>query len=372
MGVRTLLLPVATLLLTACGKAPFDQHELAACDNDARALKLTLVDAAAGDGIRLAMACRPGSGHELVVVGARPDGVNVLARRSVDEPVVSITSGLSDASSSLLVAFDGGTERWIDRVSLDDGMGEPERVYETGFSLRRLVVSDVDGDGRRDVVIPETDTWLRTIDDSGAAWQREQIADDLDYRNVNGDVADINGDGVLDGVYRLPGEGLIRLYCRDSVEDVVAGNAMEQITGVLGGGDFNGDGTTDLVVATGGMPEARQVAILLSEGDGEWVLTDDIPSLVDTAQVVARDFDGDGQQDILAAPMASPDVDDYDLVYLQGRGDGSFSDGGRVSMPDYPYELIALPGSAPMAPAVIVNVGESGRIAWLTPSNAGK
>src|SRR6266571_1528418 len=85
----------------------------------------------------------------------------------------------------------------------------------------------------------------------------------------------------------------------------------------LAAGDFNGDGRSDLVVAS---DRTSDVSVLLGSGDGAFgpqarFAVGELPS-----SVVVGDFNGDGRADLVVANSLSNDVS-----VLLGNGDGTFS-----------------------------------------------
>jgi uncharacterized protein (TIGR03437 family) len=83
-------------------------------------------------------------------------------------------------------------------------------------------------------------------------------------------------------------------------------------------GDFNGDGKLD-VAATGAVPSATSLAILLGKGDGTFTAGQVYPGTSRGISMVAADFNRDGKTDLAYLDETAANV----FVRL-GNGDGSF------------------------------------------------
>src|SRR5882724_37144 len=136
---------------------------------------------------------------------------------------------------------------------------------------------------------------------------------------------DFNGDGKLD---------LVTASSRDNNVSVLLGNgdgtfqaAVNYSVGAFSvtSGDFNGDGKLDLVVAGG----PNNVSVLLGNGDGTFqaAVTYSVgPVGTSPFSVMSGDFNGDGTLDLVAANTGSNNVS-----VLLGNGDGTFQ--AAVSYP---------------------------------------
>src|SRR5271165_1011334 len=95
--------------------------------------------------------------------------------------------------------------------------------------------------------------------------------------------------------------------------------SIEDATGLqfpaLAAGDFNGDGKLDLA-ATGALPGASTMVILLGNGDGTFQLGKKYA--ISGSAVLAADFNGDGRLDL--AVLSG----DGTLAMMLGNGDGTF------------------------------------------------
>lgn len=139
------------------------------------------------------------------------------------------------------------------------------------------------------------------------------------------EVADVNADGRFDLLVANAEEG-IRLFVNlgaGTFADETAGWGIS-VTGAetrdLVAADFNGDGETDLYVVN----RSSDDQLLLNDGAGSFVdagLTDSNPASLDEAAIVG-DVDGDADLDILVLTHASPNR------VLINSGQGAFAEEG--------------------------------------------
>lgn len=201
--------------------------------------------------------------------------------------------------SYLLTATYGGDDRFTSATGSTTqqvnaaGLLAPYVAYATGSSAASVVVADVNGDGRKEAVVATTYSFDPAND------------------------------------YMLFVHDFVPGTAAPVVTKVPTGDAYGD-TAAMAAGDLDGDGTDDVVLATGG-----GVKVFLGSPTGLRA-----PALTPTAgavtDVVVADLTGDGRLDVLAA-VKGPDGGNATL--LPGLGDGSFgpasvlTGAGRTSNP---------------------------------------
>jgi hypothetical protein len=92
--------------------------------------------------------------------------------------------------------------------------------------------------------------------------------------------------------------------------------ATPDLTGSLVARDFNGDGKPDIIAAVG-----ASIAVLLGNGDGTFVVRSFPTTAQSVGTLVAGDFNGDGKLDLAFSDSA------HNLLHtLLGNGDGTFTE----------------------------------------------
>jgi hypothetical protein len=160
-------------------------------------------------------------------------------------------------------------------VLVNDGGATFSRVlnFATGTSPVSVAAADIDGDGRLDLCTANS---------------------------VGEDLAVLFHTGAGNAAFAPP---LLRLPIASPVSVTAA--------------DLDGDGEMDLAVASG---SSAAVSVFWNRGRGAFDVFSDVPVTGGLQLLLLADLDGDGSQDLLASQ-------EYCVLALFGRGDGSFEDG---------------------------------------------
>ena len=286
----------------------------------------------------------PGGPRSVKIVDLDNDGWNdlIVALRNFDRVVVfkndegtltlasEVPTGVSPRDIAV-ADFNGDGQpdaATINRLSSDISIvpahpgtasfSKLDQIYETDGEVVGLIVTDVTGDGRDDVIQlhrASGDLSIRTAGPTGGLSQPEFIP--IGTNPSAAELIDANGDGRLDIVTaNLDEQGSISVRLRTAT-----GFAPEErytLPDEQGGGlfaleaaDFNGDGILDLAA---GYFDCR-LALFRGTGTGTFQYTRTTRFTYESRVMTTGDFDGDGDTDLAGAGYAG------DVVVFENRGD---------------------------------------------------
>jgi hypothetical protein len=251
--------------------------------------------------------------------------------RKLDIATVNTTFVTTSANNSVSILLGNGDgtfapaiEYPMDGATFSIAAGDFNRdgkldlaVGNTGLSAVSILLGNGDGTFQAPVnygsgISNFVSTFLITRDFSGDG--------NLDLANCGGGKVSIllgNGDGTF----------------QSHVDYAIGGPDA----GWLTADDFNGDGKLDLAVANGfgGGPPVPTVSILLGKGDGTFQPSVDYHTGAQPFSVASADVNGDGKTDLVMATAANS------VVVLIGKGDGTFSTSTDYTAGSVPMSVTA-------------------------------
>ncbi len=258
---------------------------------------------------------------------------------------IEACGGLGDGQSGVQVLLGNG----------DGTFQQPELYYTAGYGSTSVAVSDVNHDGKPDLIA--TSECDFSLDCSSGVVSVFLGNGDGTFRTAvpypsGGElatsvaVADVNGDGHADLlVTNCLSSGNSGSGCGEGSVAVLLGNGDGTFrpasahdsggvrTAWIAVADLNGDGYPDLVVASqycsgcnSNNPDGA-IGVLLGKGDGTFQnVVDYGDGAIDALSVSVADVNGDGRPDLLVANTYAENYAPGDSVLsvLLGNGDGTF------------------------------------------------
>ena len=272
-----------------------------------------------GDGtFRATMSYGSGGNQALSVAVADVNGDGKADLLVANQCATATSGGCTSTNGSVGVLLGNG-----------DGTFQPAVTYNSG-AAHSVVVADVNGDGKPDLIVAQGDVGVLLGNGDGTFQPEVSYAPGAGAFSVT--VADVNGDGKLDllvpNVSFSSNNGEVGVLLGNGDGTFQAPTAYDSggfVPNFVAVADVNGDGKLDLIVAnecdsnsSGNCYQKTtgNVGVLLGNGDGTFqgVTTFATIGLPYGALAVA-DFNGDGKLDI-----ASGNADSL----LLGNGDGTF------------------------------------------------
>jgi hypothetical protein len=260
-------------------------------------------------------------------------------------PVVAISDLNGDGSPDLVaLAQEGESDTVSLLVNNGEGGFRAKRDFETGRGPVDLALGDLNGDGRRDIVVADggqlaVSVLLNTMGDGAPFAAPPGVFPHASEYGTSGTssvaVGDVNGDGRPDivGTNRVEGTVSVLLGREDGFADVKeydVGRAPRSVAI----GDLNGDGAPDLAVAN---TRDDTISVLLNQRDGSFKKQHDYPTGHRPFVVAIADLDRDGTQD-LATGDAGP-IGGLTVSVLLNVGDGTFANRHAYRTPRAPISI---------------------------------
>jgi outer membrane protein assembly factor BamB len=264
-----------------------------------------------GGGVNVSLGKGDGSFDQLIEQWAFGDGTHALAAADLDG------DGKPDVVSASSIAATDGQPNLQVILGKGDGTFLKPTYYTVGTAPNGIVLADLDGNGRIDVVVADAADGFRVLFNQGKGVLGKPVAYGAGQQALAIALADLNGDGKSDivlatkdppnaiQVFPGKGNGTFGAALVAKLDAWPAGLAL---------GDVNGDGKLDVVVATG------DVEILIGKGDGTFAAPVTMQAGTGVSGVALGDVDLDGRLDLVVTNSYPSDA----RIFF-GNGDGTFT-----------------------------------------------
>jgi hypothetical protein len=213
-----------------------------------------------------------------------------------------------------------------------DGTFQPVSIYSVGNAFgaaaTAMVMADFNGDGKLDVAVNNQPSILSGVGtltvfsgNGDGTFQMPVSYDPASLVTTALAVGDFNGDGSPDLVFTtltttLPAQVGLMFGSAAGFQSPVT-YASGSLPGAPALADFNGDGFPDMAVVGAGF--SGNLSVFINNGDGTFQPAVNSPTAFGASAVAAGDFNGDGKQDLAVANGTGQNI----LIFL-GNGDGTF------------------------------------------------
>jgi hypothetical protein len=252
-----------------------------------------------------------------------------------DRPSSLVVADLNGDGRPDLVTANGASANVSVLLGRGDGTFQEQRRFAVGDSPSSLVVADLNGDGHPDLAIANFfSNNVSVLLGRGDGTFQEQRRLDVGDRPSSLAVADLNGD-------RRPDLAVANRSSNDVSVLLGRGGGTFQEQERLAVGDrpsslvvadLNGDHRADLAVTNF---FSGDVSVLLGRGDGTFQEQRRLDVGDRPSSLVVADLNGDGRPDLATANRYSADVS-----VLLGLGDATFQEQPRLALGTVPYSLV--------------------------------
>lgn len=279
---------------------------------------------------------------------------------------VAVADVNGDGRPDLIAGNKGNISTGIDvRLGNGDGTFQAAKSYAAGGGPGALAVSDVNGDGKPDVMVAyrcpgncssSVGVLLGNGDGTFQPVVTYDTAGGSNTWSLDVEAADVNGDGKPDLVVANGRNGF---GTEEGVVGVLLGNGDGTFQAVVtydsgavdalavAVADVNGDGTPDLVLGNwGSVGIGSAISVLLGNGDGTFqtAMVQIESGGFKPDSIVIADVNGDGKPDVIVSNLFDGTDGGWhgSVVVFLGNGDGTFRQVGVYDSGGYDATSVAV------------------------------
>jgi hypothetical protein len=209
---------------------------------------------------------------------------------------------------------------------------EGPRGFWVGPTLYSAPAGDLDGDGDLDLAALETGypnepgRISLLLNEGKGTFSHRPIDPGFPLKPVVGTVGDFDGDGSLDLAVATEGppRTMVFINRKDGRFEPAGSAEIPARPSAIVASDLDGDGDLDLSAATFGSAEGGSVTVLRNLGGGNLEAAPAIPVAGIPASIAAADLDLDGRPDLAIPRSPGGGSQPRGIVVLWGRGKGEF------------------------------------------------
>jgi len=278
-----------------------------------RDLALASRDPVGGGGVTVFLGAGDGTFRGLIELSSFGEGTTSLAAADLDG------DGVPDIVSASVTDAEDGNPNLKVSLSKGDGTLKLPTNYSIAMEPSGMVLADLDGSGRPDLVLADAADGFRVLLNQGKGTFGNPVAYASGQGALSIALADMNGDGKPDVVLGVndpqntiqvfPGKG-------NGTFGAPLTTAVDGWPTALAVGDVNGDGKLDVVLPMG------DVEILIGKGDGTFAPATTMPAGGSASGVALGDLDLDGHADMVVTEQTLTSSDSVRIYF--GNGDGTF------------------------------------------------